>query len=181
VTDPAVARNRRQSSAISGVEAHYGRWRSDDLFEEVAVMGFLSRRQGKDPTERGTSGSDASLPECRVVRGREISVGRVISQFAEARLADAPAGLLLPMKDFVLIQGELSSKWGEDAFLISADRGPCRLVCAGCDAVFSEQFVFSCGSNSAGAAFGLPSHTQCPSCGSGEAIIAYLPDMTSST
>lgn len=142
-------------------------------------MGFLSRKQGKDPAGRGVSGSDASAPELRVVQGREVSVGRKTSQFAEARLAGAPAGLLLPMKDFVLIQGELLSKWGKDSFHISADRGPCRLVCAGCDAVFSEEFVFSCGTNSAGAAFGLPSHTKCPDCGSGEAIIAYLPDLKS--
>ena len=146
-------------------------------------MGFLSRLRGEGPAAGDGSESDTSAPESdksatelRVVQGVEVPVGRGISEFARTRLAGAPAGLLVPMKDFVLTQGELLSTWGTDRFNISADQGPCRLVCAGCDAVFSEQFVFSCGSNSAAAAFGMPSHTECSDCGSSEAIIVYLPD-----
>ena len=114
-------------------------------------------------------------PETRSVQGMTMTVTRDAAEFANTALSGKPAGLLVTMEGFVDAYGELLNTWGQQSFNVNAEQGPCRLVCASCDTVFSAEFVFRCGTKSAGAAFGMPAHTKCPDCGSGEAIIARLP------
>lgn len=102
-----------------------------------------------------------------------------------------PVGLLIAMDEFTDTYGGLLNSvpdpemGGFNPFHISARKGPCRLLCAGCKELLPDSFLF--GLSGAASRFRggvLVQHLEtghagaCPNCGGNAAVIAYSPDRT---
>ena len=140
---------------------------------------FKSRKAEPD----GAPAEDATGPEVHcpmptrcTVLGIEVPLTRDPAEFARIVLDNpAPAGLLLSMDEVGATHMALMLTTTDpltNPFRFDDDRGPCRLVCAGCEDVLDS---FRMGTTSPAAIVGRKQLPKCPRCGSANGVIVFLP------
>lgn len=131
----------------------------------------------REPTKR--QGEATKLRES-TFRGEAIPVTDSVDDFIRLALHKGKTcGLSVRMEEYVRVYGELLHSGGapgsHNSLHVSASRGPCYVICEGCEMEMSEQLVAALGSNSLMAAFGLEPVVRCPECGHRNAVIVYAP------
>jgi hypothetical protein len=107
--------------------------------------------------------------------GRVIPVTESVDEFIRiVRVEKEPIGLLVRIKDWMLVYGQLlhstSGIHGSHLFEIR-EGGPCRVICARCNAKMDAATLATLGPDSVMAAFGVAPVKQCRACGNPNVVI----------